>query len=173
MSMRVSVVSVGFVGILSVASATASQHEHETGATAIPSSAQVTQCSQAQPVIMGLLDAALKRLERARLTNSPPAMRDAADDVQSALVDVRAQLAPCAALQIASSDPHAGHATPAAPSSPPMPSPAGPTTPAPEATQQRPAAPADLHAGYEMPAPKPATSRASSAATRPSTADPR
>ena len=129
MSTHVSVLSVGFVGMLGVAGATAGQHEHQTGATATPSSAQVTQCSQAQPLIMGLLDAALMRLEQARLTNSAAAMRDAADDLQTALVDVRTQLAPCAALQMGPSEAHPGHATPAAPSSPPVQTPAAPPTP--------------------------------------------
>jgi YHS domain-containing protein len=169
MSMRVAVLSVGLAGMLGVAGATAGQHEHQAGSAATPSSVQVTLCSQAQPVIMGLLDAALMRLEQARLTNSSAAMRDATDDVQTALVDVRAQLAPCAALQIASSEAHSEHATPAAPS---VQTPAAPPTP--KEPQQRPRAPAaDPHAGHVAPASPPAAPRAPSAATRPSTAAPR
>ena len=169
MSTRVSVLSVGFVGMLGVAGATAGQHEHQPGASATPSSAQLTQCSQAQPVIMGLLDAALMRLEQARLTNSAAAMRDAADDLQTALVDVRAQLGPCAALQIASSEAHSGHVTPAAPSPPSVRTPAAPSTP--EESQQRPRTPvADAHAGHAATAIPPAAPRPPTPTARPSTA---
>ncbi len=103
---------------------------------AVPATAQTAQCSQAQPVVTGLLEDASKRLEAARLTNSAAAMRDAADDVQSALVDVRAQLAPCAQMATSApasapgaQDAHAGHVMPSTP------------TPAPAASTARPAPP--------------------------------
>ena len=93
---------------------------------AVPALAQTVQCSQAQPVVTGLLEDMSKRLEAARLTNSAAAMRDAADDVQSTLLDIRAQLAPCAQMEAAAGDAHAGHA-------------------------MHGAAPADPHAGMAMP----------------------
>jgi YHS domain-containing protein len=97
----------------------AGQHEgHPAGTVGTPSAAQVTLCRQAQPVITGLLDTGLKRLEEARLTNSAAAMRDAADDVQSALIDARTQLAPCGEMQVATTDAHAVHTMPIAQTSP-------------------------------------------------------
>jgi YHS domain-containing protein len=111
------VLSFGLAAAMTAGSVAAGQHEgHQAGTAASPSAAQVTDCRQAQPVVTGLLNAALKRLEDARLTNSAAAMRDAADDVQAALVDMRTQLAPCGEMQLASSAPaasdaHAGQAT--------------------------------------------------------------
>ena len=113
---------------------------------AVPVAAQTAQCSQAQPVVTGLLDDMSKRLEAARLTNSAAAMRDAADDVQSALLDVRSQLAPCAQMEVAAGNAHAGHAMPGiapAPQSLQAPQ-AAPTASAPVAV--------DPHAGHLMPA---------------------
>jgi hypothetical protein len=102
MDIRVLVLTFGLAGVIGVGAAAADQHEgHQAGAAATPSAAQVAECRQAQPVVAGLLDAALKRLEDARLTNSAVAMRDAADDVQTALIDVRTRLAPCAETQTA------------------------------------------------------------------------
>ena len=145
MDRGVFLLSFGLAGIVTVASAAAGQHDgHQAGAA--PSAAQVTECRQAQPVITQLLNAALKRLEDARLTNSAAAMRDAADDVQAALVDMRTQLAPCTVMQAAAEAP-ASPATStsrqpaAAPARPPV-SPQRSTAPA----------PADSHAGHTAPA---------------------
>ena len=120
MDTRMVALTFGLAGMLGVAGAAAGQHEgHQAGVGATPSSAQVAQCRQAHPVVIGLLEGALTRLEHARLTNSPAAMRDAADDVQSALVAVRVQLAPCGEMQLAS-----------APAAPPPPAAPAPVTPA-------------------------------------------
>jgi YHS domain-containing protein len=151
MHTRVFVLSVGLAGLLGAEGAAARQHQgHQPGDPAGPSAAQVTECRQSQPVVTNLLNAALRRLEEARLTNSATAMRDAADDVQAALIDVRTQLAPCREMQAATADAHAGHAMPAAPSTPASgaPATASPQSPPP---QQRPSA-ADTHAGHVMPA---------------------
>jgi YHS domain-containing protein len=172
MDTRVFVLSVGLAGVMSVAGAATGQHEgHPAGAAVTPSAAQVAQCRQVQPVIAGLLNATLKRLEEARLTNSAAAMRDAADDVQAALVDMRAQLTPCSEMQVATVDAHAGHAISAAPSPPP----AAATAVKPVGSQRPPAAPAaDPHAGHVIPADAPVTApRTPSAAARSSTAAPR
>src|SRR5688572_17408163 len=139
MDTRAFVLSVSLAGVIGVADIAAGQHEgHQAGGAATPSAAQEDECRQAQPVITGLLNAALKRLEDARLTNSAVAMRDAADDVQAVLVDVRTQLAPCSMMQAAAAD---GHAAPAMPAAPP-PSAGGPGTPA-----AQPGAPAAAPAG--------------------------
>lgn len=165
-------VTTGLAAAFAAQAAYAGQHEgHQAAAAGGGTAAQVSQCVQAQSVVGGVINAALKRLEDARLTNSPAAMRDAADDVQGALLDVRAQLAPCAELETAAAeaqpgpalptvqqtpaapapgavDPHAGHVMPASP-------PAAPRTPAADVVRtpgaaQRPAAP-DPHAGHVMP----------------------
>ena len=73
------------------------------------SQAAVAECAQAQPRLLQTIAAADMRLEAARQSNSPAAMRAAMDDLQGALGSLRAQLAACAALQAAApADPHAG-----------------------------------------------------------------
>lgn len=80
------------------------------------SQAAVAECAQAQPRLLQTIDATDMRLEAARQSNSPSAMRAAMDDLQGALGSLRAQLAVCAALQTAApADPHAGHVMPGAP----------------------------------------------------------
>ena len=157
MDTRVLVLSFGLAGVIGVASVAAGQHEgHQPGTAAAPSAAQVTQCRQVQPVITDLLNAALKRLEDARLTNSAAAMRDAADDVQAALVDMRTQLEPCGVMQAATGAP-AGHAMPATPA-PFAPAARTPAT-QPGAASSPPAA-ADPHAAHATSAAPPtSTSR--------------
>jgi YHS domain-containing protein len=54
----------------------------------------------------------LKRLEDARLTNSAAAMRDATDDLQAALLDIKTQLLPCSQLQVATANTMPGHIMP-------------------------------------------------------------
>lgn len=153
----------------------AAQHEgHQTSSTTVDA-AQVAQCSQAQGVVNGLVEAALKRLESARLTNNAAAMRDAVDDLQGTLVDIKQQLAPCGQLAASTAAAgHAGHATPDVPQAPaatprtPVTQPVSPT-PAPRAVAPRAAVPgaADPHAGHAAsPAPRPATPRAAPPAAR-------
>ena len=77
-----------------------------------PSAAQAAQCTVAQASVNATIEASMKRLEEARLTNSASAMRAATDAVQAALLDIRTQLAPCAQLGTGAADAHAGHRTP-------------------------------------------------------------
>ena len=164
MDRRVFLLSFGLAGAMAVSNADAGQHEGHQAGTA-PSAAQITECRQAQPVITELLNAAVKRLEDARLTNSAAAMRDAADDVQAALVDMRTQFAPCSVMQAVAADPRT------APAAPATPAPAAVAAPAPQRGSPAavPAA-ADPHAGHAAPvAPPTSTSRAPAAApARPS-----
>jgi hypothetical protein len=108
-------VSAAFIVALPVTVAVAGQHEgHQAGAASQPAAGAVAQCVQAQRSIAATLDAASARLEAARQTNSPAAMRAAIDDLQAALRDVRMRLGPCAAMGAgAAVDPHAGHSMPA------------------------------------------------------------
>lgn len=108
-------VPVGLILALPATMAAARQHEgHQAGAAAPAATNAIAQCAQAQRSIALTLDAASARLDTARQTNSPAAMRAAIDDLQTALRDVRTRLAPCAALGAgAATDPHAGHAMPA------------------------------------------------------------
>ena len=172
MESRTFTVSLAIAAALSAATPAAGQHDtHQAGTGTAPSAAQVAECRQAQPVVSGLLDAALKRLDDARLTNSPAAMRDAADDLQAALVDMRSQLTPCRTMQTAPAEPHAADSMPTAPASP-----AGrPGTPA--APERAPVASpgnAAPHVGHATPeASRRPSSRAPAAApppTRPSAA---
>lgn len=153
------------------------------------SQAAVAECAQAQPRALQTIDVANLRLEAARQSNSPTAMRAAMDEFQAALGSLRAQLAACEALQAtAPADPHAGHVMPAAPA-PQTPNVAqapaaapgaavmspGSTSPAPAAVAPAASAPggaADPHAGHVMPgapqtaAPSRATSPAAAAQPR-------
>jgi YHS domain-containing protein len=77
------------------------------------SQAAVTECAQVQPQAILTIETANQRLEAARQSNSPAAMRSAMDDLQSALRQLRAELGACAGLQAASgADMPAGHVTP-------------------------------------------------------------
>jgi YHS domain-containing protein len=122
--------------------ATAQQAGHQSGAQ--PSA----QCAQAQPAVENIIAAAMMRLESTRQSNDPLKMRAAVDYLESALRDIRTQLAPCMAAE-GMADPHAGHATPQA-----SPRAGGATPPT-----KAPAAAADPHAGHQMTKP-PATKRA-------------
>ena len=128
-------------------------------------SAAIGECAQAQPRVAQTIDAANMRIEGARQSNSPAAMRAAMDDLQGALGSLRAQLAACTNLQAtAPADGHGGHAMPGTPNvqqSPaaqpgtPVMQP-GTTRPAPGAINQSAPAPAasapvDPHAGHVMP----------------------
>lgn len=107
----------------------------------------VAACVQSQQQAMTAVDAANRRIEVARQTNQPAAMRAAMDDLQSALSSMRMQLAPCAELQPA--------AAPAAHDIANMPSaPAPATTTDARASHVMPAAAAapDPHAGHVTPA---------------------
>lgn len=105
--------------LLAWATPVVAQHEAHTTAGAQPagvSPEQVTACVQSQQQVMALVDAANQRIELARQTNEPAAMRNAIDDFQATLSAVRSQLASCAQLAAAPApDPHAGHVMPAAP----------------------------------------------------------
>lgn len=73
----------------------------------------VAACVASQQQVTVAADAANRRIEFARQTNQPAAMRAAIDDLQGVLSSIRAQLAPCAELQaLAAADPQAGHAMP-------------------------------------------------------------
>lgn len=107
------ILNTTIVVALAVAPATAGQHDAHQAAPAGPTTTAQgahAQCLQAQPTVSATLDAAVKRLEAARLTNSAAALRGAVEDTQAALLDLRTQLAPCAQMQAAPA-PHAGHAT--------------------------------------------------------------
>lgn len=78
--------------------------------------AALIQCAQAHSMAERTIDLADRRLEAARLANSPAAMRAAIDNLQAALRQLRADIAPCAGVQSpAAADPHAGHTMPPAP----------------------------------------------------------
>ena len=174
MTFRILLAGMGFAAAVGIAPVVAQHEQHQPGAPASGSSAaQIAQCAQAQPVIARLVEASLKRIDDARLTNSPAAMRDAGDDLQSALIDVRTQLAPCATLQ-ATGEGHTGpvmpnvQQAPAAPSGAPAmkpvsPAPGAPKPPTPAASG------ADAHVSHSTPA-APASRTPSSA--RPSSPAP-
>ena len=173
MDRRVFLLSFGLAGAMAVSNADAGQHEGHQAGTA-PSAAQITECRQAQPVITELLNAAVKRLEDARLTNSAAAMRDAADDVQAALVDMRTQFAPCSVMQAAAADPRTAPAAPATPApaavaapAPQRGSAAAPARPSASPQRTSPSAAADSHADHTTPVAPPSRTPPASA-TRPS-----
>src|SRR5687768_8055694 len=184
MDRRAFVLSVSLAGVIGVADIAAGQHEgHQAGGAATLSATQVAECRQAQPVITGLLNVALKRIDDARLTNSAAIMRDAADLVQAVLVDVRTQLAPCATMQVATAaqgertpsaperpaspaaaDAHAAHTTPAAPASR---TPSAPTVRPSAAPSKAPASAAHAGQATQAPSSPPATAQRTTVATPP------
>lgn len=175
MDIRIFVLSFSLAGLIGIGSVAAGQHEgHSAGAVGTPSAAQVTLCRQAQPVITGLLDAGLKRLEEARLTNSAAAMRDAADDVQAILIDARTQLAPCGEMQMATTTSQTSPvgASVTVPTTPQMPAQRAPAAASPRApaAQPRSTAPvaADSHAAHVMPGVPARQTPAASSVSQPS-----
>jgi YHS domain-containing protein len=146
----------------------------------------VAACVQSQQQAMAAVDTANRRIELARQTNQPAAMRAAMDDLQTVLSSIKTQLAPCAELQAAAappahdmanmagttnmppppaaaaSDPHAGHVAGATPQAPAVGSRmTGSRPPAAQAGSRTPAPAADPHAGHPVP-----TAKSPSAAPR-------
>jgi len=68
-------------------------------------------CLDGSRQALGIAALAGARLDDARQSNSPAAMRAAMDDLQAALGEIRSRLAACAtsAAATAPADPHAGH----------------------------------------------------------------
>lgn len=97
-------------GLFPPAASVAQHQGHQPSPGQSPTSADSAQCARAQLLVTGTLDAAMARLETARQANSPAQMRAAVDALQGALRDVKAQLAPCIAMQAAGA--HTGMAMP-------------------------------------------------------------
>ena len=154
----------------------------------------VAACVQSQQQAMAAVDTANRRIELARQTNQPAAMRAAMDDLQTVLSSIKTQLAPCAELQAAAappahdmanmagmtnmppspaaaaSDPHAGHVAGATPQAPAAGSrTTGSRPPAAQAGPQTPAPAAAPHASHPAPSTVKSPSAASRAAAQPST----
>jgi len=142
-----------FVGLMP-RTAIAQHEQHQPAAQ--PASAELIQCTRAQPLVDTIIAGAMARLEAARQSNNPSDMRASVDHLEAALRDIRAQLEPCKAAASAAV-PHGGHTPPSSPQAPAAPAPAN----------QKPAA--DPHTGHAMPgtpatpmsapAPKPAPSK--------------
>ena len=99
--------TAGIVILLSASTLATVAAQHAGHQTAPPTPAAAQECAQAQIVVEGLLAQMATRLETARQSNSAAEMRAAIDGLQGSVRDLRAQLAPCAALTPA--DPHDGH----------------------------------------------------------------
>jgi YHS domain-containing protein len=131
-----------------VATAQHEAHQPDAGQAA----SEMVQCTRVQPVVDTIIAAAMARVESARLSNTPGEMRAAVDQLEAALRDIRAQLAPCAAA--AASGSPGGHSMPGMQQTPDAAAPAAPMDhskmpmggiPAPRpgaATGRKPAAPA-------------------------------
>lgn len=145
-----------------------------------PGDEQVTACVQSQRQAMTLVETGHRRLELARQTNEPAALRAAMDDLQATLSAVKAELASCAQVAAVepAADPHAGHVMPMMPAAGtgaqrPQPTPTAPRTatppPPPTAT---PAPAADPHAAHVMPGAPPAPAQPGAARPAPPAATP-
>jgi YHS domain-containing protein len=147
-------------------------------AHAAPQADAADDCMTAQSKVAVTATTALERLEAARQTNEPAALRAAVDEALLALGALLAATEPC---RTPAADPHAGHAPPRSPApaadphaghGPPAAAPAAPAAKpaadphaghaAPSKPPAKPAAtPADPHAGHAAPAPpKPAAAPA-------------
>ena len=113
--MSVPVVTRALAVVLLATAMPAWAHQGPGSQGAAASPELLAACVQSQQQAMALVDAGDRRVELARQTNDPAAMRAAVDDFQTTLSAVRTQLAACAQLATAapSADPHAGHAMPA------------------------------------------------------------
>jgi YHS domain-containing protein len=150
MSRNTIVLMAAVFGIASAGVSRAGQHDaHQSPGQAPQTSGDVALCTQGHAAAARLIDVAKIRLEAARQSNSAAAMRDAVDDFQTVLVDISAQIAPCARLQPAAADAHAGHAMPTAPPAPAATPPAVQKPPAVTPTPAAPKAPADPHVGHQ------------------------
>ena len=162
MDTRAIFVTIGFAVALMASTVKAGQQPVAGDAQG---TAQVAQCRQAQAVVTTTIEGALKRLEEARLTNSPAVMRAAADDLQAAFLEIRMQLAPCAQIQASAPEGHAGHTMPSvqqAPSSASESPAIKPGAAAPGAGAGAPPTPApgaDPHAGHVKPGTQQAPAR--------------
>lgn len=167
--------------VLVVSNVVAGQHEGHQAGTMSSMTAEVTQCRGAQPRVAAAIEAALKRLDEARQTNSAAIMRAASDDLQLALLDIRTQLAPCAQMQIATPQPQPGQNLPTGQQAPSAPSGASMAQPGAANPAHAPSVPraaavgGDSHAVH-TPAPKSAAPadprRVPDAARRPSSPAP-
>ena len=155
--------------MLPVAMLRAQQPAHNMpGMAQPPGQAQMAaaDCARAQPALLQTIDAANMRLEAARQSNSPPAMRAAMDDLQGALGSLRAQLEACAAampgMPNVQQSPAAQPGTPVMQPGSPQPAPGAvnQNVPAPVGAAPAPAgaAPVDPHAGHATPGSTPAAS---------------
>jgi YHS domain-containing protein len=102
-------------------------------------------CLEGSRQALEIVARANARLDAARQTNNPPAMRAAMDDLQAALSEIKTRLASCekAAVTMLQAGPHAGHQAPGTPVTQPA------------AAQPAPAAPMDhSKMGHAMPAPQ-------------------
>ena len=109
-------IAVAFAAALAPGVALAQHEAHQPASGPSP---EMVQCGRVQPAIDKIITGAMTRVESARLTNNPAEMRAAVDQLEAALRDIRAQLAPCAAEEAA-----AGHTMPGLP-----PAPAAPAAP--------------------------------------------
>jgi YHS domain-containing protein len=99
-----------FVSVLLAAPATAiAQIDSAQPTQTVAGSADMAQCAQAQAVVTSEIEAARARLEMARQTNSPAAMRAAVDALDGVLRAVRARLTPCTQMSASAAGPMAGH----------------------------------------------------------------
>lgn len=167
MRIRISLVIIALA--VGVSAARAQQEAPAPAVGDAEAAVQVAQCSQAQTSVAATIEAALKRLEEARQNNSAAQMRAVSDDLQTALLDLRTRLAPCADMRLpAGADPHAGHVTPSAEAVPPA-APGAPATPATQtaapAAQAGPAAPRPPAAAARPPAAAAPAGRQTAAAT--------
>lgn len=157
MTRRIRLSTAGATLLLAWALPASAQHEGHT-TPAAPSSAQVAACVQSQQQVSTIADQAAERIESARQTNNPAAMRSALDDMEAVLARVKSLAQTCASLQAGAGDqPHAGHAganvqQSGVPSPAPVMSP-GSTSPAPGAVPPPGQVPQMDHAamGHAMP----------------------
>lgn len=106
-------IAVAFAAALTPGVALAQHEAHQPASGPSP---EMVQCGRVQPAIDKIITGAMTRVESARLSNTPAEMRAAVDQLEAALRDIRAQLAPCAADEAA-----AGHTMPGMPPAPPAP----------------------------------------------------
>jgi YHS domain-containing protein len=101
--------------------------QHEGHKTAGPPVEHSSACIEGGRAALGIAALASTRLDAARQTNSPPAMRAAMDDLLAALGEIKERLGSCEKAAVpAPAGPHAGHTMPGAAATQPLPMQAAP-----------------------------------------------
>jgi hypothetical protein len=118
MHVKMMTVAIAAIGLSMWVAPAVAQHEgHQMPGMAAPTTANVGACARNAKTVTGAIDQANARVEDARQLNDPARLRAAVGDLQVVLMQMKAQLADCVALNQPT---QAGAGTPSDPNMPGM-----------------------------------------------------